>query len=67
MADEGVPLIYEHPRRVWVEDGHVYVDGHDGRTLQMTPEVAISMGRLLDRFGSDALIHKILEEGPARK
>ena len=55
-------LEYDHPRRVWVEDGHVFVHGHDGRTLRMTPEVAISMGRLLDRFGSDSLINKVMSD-----
>lgn len=53
-------LNYDRERRAWVEDGHVYVEAYDGRTLKMTPEVAISMGRLLERLGSDSLINKVM-------
>jgi hypothetical protein len=56
---------YDRNRRAWVEDGHVYVEAYDGRTLKLTPEVAISMGRLLERLGSDSLINKVMGGGPA--
>jgi hypothetical protein len=52
---------YPQPRRVWVEDGHVFAEGHDGTTLRMTPEVAISLGRLLSDAGGESLLNKVLD------
>jgi hypothetical protein len=28
---------YGKPKRVWVDDGHVFVEGHDGTIVSMTP------------------------------
>lgn len=53
---------YGKPRRVWVEDGHVFVQGYDGTIISMTPEVAIEMGRLLSQAGSDSLINRVMDE-----
>jgi hypothetical protein len=58
------PVRYEHPRRIWVEDGHVLIEGHDGATLIMTPEVAIDLGRRLGAAGTDSLINKIKHSDP---
>lgn len=52
---------YGNPRRVWVEDGHVFVEGYDGEIISMTPEIAIAMGRSLSGAGTDALINKVME------
>jgi hypothetical protein len=41
-------LHYGTPRRVWVDDGRVFVEGYDGAVLTMTPEVAIALGRMLE-------------------
>jgi hypothetical protein len=46
---------------VWVEDGHVFVEGHDGKILSMIPEVAIEMGRLVSQAVADSLIIKVLD------
>ena len=56
---------YGKPRNVWVEDGHVFVEGHNGEVISMTPEVAIEMGRLLGNAGADSLMNKIMDpRGP---
>ena len=57
------PIPYERPKRVWVEDGHVLVEGHDGATLIMTPEVALELSRLLGTAGGDSLINKVMQPG----
>lgn len=54
---------YGNPRNVWVEDGHVFVEGHDGDIISMTPEVAINMGRLLGAAGTDSLINRVMDDG----
>ena len=53
---------YGKPRKVWVEDGHVFVEGHDGEIISMTPEVAIAMGRSLSTAGSDSLINRVMDD-----
>lgn len=53
---------YGHPRKVWVDDGHVFVEGHDGRLLSMTPEVAIKLGRMISDAGTESLINRVMEE-----
>jgi hypothetical protein len=53
---------YGPPRKVWVEDGHVFIEGHDGKTLSMTPEVAIELSRTLGEAGSESLVNKIMEQ-----
>ncbi len=53
---------YGRPRRVWVEDGHVFVEGHDGRVISMVPELAIAMGRLLSDAGADSLINRVIDD-----
>ncbi len=56
---------YGNPRRVWVEDGHVFVEGYDGEIISMLPEIAITMGRLLGSAGADALINHVLDSNKA--
>jgi hypothetical protein len=53
---------YGDPRKVWVEDGHVFVEGHDGVIMAMTPEVAIKMGRLLSEAGAASLINQVMDD-----
>lgn len=53
---------YGEPRRVWVEDGHVLVEGYDGRIITMTPEVAIKMGRMIGEAGTESLINRVMEK-----
>jgi hypothetical protein len=53
---------YLKAKRVWVEDGHVFVEGHDGVILRMIPEVAIHLGRLLSEAGADSFINKVMEK-----
>lgn len=55
------PVPYRQPRRVWVDDGHVMIEGHDGTILTMTPEVAIHLGRLLSETGTESLINKVMD------
>lgn len=57
---------YGDPRQVWVEDGHVFVEGHDGEIVSMTPAVAIKMGRMLGEAGAASLINNVMDES-ARK
>jgi hypothetical protein len=53
---------YGSPRKVWVEDGHVLVEGYDGKIVSMTPEVAIDLGRTISEAGTESLINKVLEK-----
>ena len=53
---------YGDPRQVWVEDGHVFLEGHDGEIVSMTPAVAIKMGRMLGEAGAASLINKVITE-----
>ncbi len=52
---------YGKPRRVWVDDGHVFVEGHDGTVVSMTPEVAIELGRLISDAGAESLVNRITD------
>ena len=52
---------YGSPRKVWAEDGHVFLEGLDELLISMTPEVAIHMGRTLSEVGTDALINKVMD------
>ena len=52
---------YGAPRRVWVEDGHVFAEGYDGAILVMTPEVAIAFGRKLESAGTESFINKVMD------
>uniref|UniRef100_UPI0035CAD734 hypothetical protein n=1 Tax=uncultured Sphingomonas sp. TaxID=158754 RepID=UPI0035CAD734 len=52
---------YGSPRKVWVADGHVFVEGHDGKIVSMTPEVAINLGRTISEAGAESLINRVLE------
>ena len=54
---------YGRPRRVWVDDGHVFVEGHDGAIVSMTPEVAIELGRLIGNAGAESLVNKVMDLG----
>jgi hypothetical protein len=56
MAD----ALHYGARRVWVDDGQVFVEGHDGAMLTMTPEVAIALGRRLGSAGTESFINKVL-------
>ena len=53
------PTRYESPNRVWVADGHVLLESHNGDTIIMTPEVALELSRILGAAGSDALVNKV--------
>lgn len=53
---------YGRPRKVWVEDGHVFLEGHDGLIVSMSPEVAIEMGRMLGQAGSDSLVNRVMDK-----
>ena len=53
------------PRRVWVEDGHVFVEGADGETVSMSPATAIDMGRRLSDAGADAVVNQVMDDGVA--
>ncbi len=53
---------YGSPRKVWVEDGHVFVESYDGSVVSMTPEVAIKLGRTISEAGTESLIHRVMEE-----
>ena len=53
---------YGDPRNVWVEDGHVFVEGHDGKIVSLTPAVAIKMGRMLSEAGAASLINTVMDE-----
>ncbi|MGY2733869.1 hypothetical protein [Sphingomonas sp. UYP23] len=52
---------YGLPRKVWVEDGHVLVEGYDGKIVSMTPEVAIDLGRTISEAGTESLINKVMD------
>lgn len=56
---------YGSPRKVWVEDGHVFVEARDGAVVFMTPEVAIEMSRLIGNAGAESLINKVVDEDGA--
>jgi len=77
MADNGPPApdgrleiearlgkvqAYGKPRQVWVDDGHVFVEGYDGTVVSMTPEVAIELGRLISNAGADSLVNKVMDK-----
>jgi hypothetical protein len=53
---------YGSPRKVWIEDGHVFVESYDGKVVSMTPEVAIKLGRTISEAGTDSLINRVMEE-----
>jgi len=53
---------YGDPRKVWVEDGHVFVEGHDGGIVSLTPAVAIKMGRMLSEAGAASLINNVMDD-----
>lgn len=55
---------YGEPRKVWVEDGHVFLEAHDGEIVSMIPAVAIKMGRLLGEAGAASLINQIMQDTP---
>lgn len=52
---------YGKPRRIWVDDGHVFVEGHDGTVVSMTPDVAIELGRLIGNAGVDSLMNQVMD------
>lgn len=54
------PIEYGGTRRVWVDDGHVFIEGHDGTVLKAKPEVAIEMGRLISQAGAESYINEIM-------
>lgn len=53
---------YGSPRKVWVEDGHVLVEGYDGKIVSMTPEVAIDLGRTISEAGTESLINRVMDK-----
>ena len=58
---------YGDPRQVWVEDGHVFVEGYDGEIVSMTPTVAIKMGRMLGEAGAASLINQVMDENAQKE
>ncbi len=56
------PIDYPAPHRIWVEDGHVFIEGYDGAVLRMTPEVAILLGRRLSEAGTESLINRVMDQ-----
>lgn len=58
---------YGKPRKVWVDDGHVFLEGYDGVIYSMTPEVAIEVSRHIGHAGADALVHKMMDLAEARR
>jgi hypothetical protein len=56
---------YGPPRKVWVDDGHVFIASLDGTVAVMEPEVAIEMSRLIGNAGAKSLINKVVEEDDA--
>ena len=58
---------YGDPRQVWVEDGHVFVEAHDGEIVSMTPAVAIKMGRMLGEAGAASLINQVMDENAEKE
>ena len=61
LRPEGI-VEYGDPRKVWVEDGHVLVEGTDGKIVRMSPEVAIKLGRTISEAGAESLINKVMED-----
>lgn len=55
------PIRYDEPKRVWVDNGHVLVEGRDGTVLMMTPEVALHLSRKLGAAGGESLINKVMD------
>ncbi|QYE37066.1 hypothetical protein KZX46_21955 (plasmid) [Polymorphobacter sp. PAMC 29334] len=53
---------YGRPRKVWVEDGHVFVMGYDGEIFSMSSDDAIEMGRMLREAGADSLVNQVMDE-----
>lgn len=53
---------YGDPRKVWVEGSHVFVEGHNGKTVSMSPAVPIKLGRLLSEAGAASLINKVMHD-----
>ena len=53
---------YGEPRKVWVEDGHVFIEGYDGVIVSMVPAVAIKLGRLLGEAGAASLINQVMQD-----
>lgn len=60
-ADLAKAKPYGSPRRVWVEDGHIFVEEQHGDIVSLTPEAAIALGRLLSEAGTDALINRVID------
>ncbi|MEG3179584.1 hypothetical protein [Sphingomonas sp. LT1P40] len=56
---------YGKPRRVRVDDGHVFLESYNGTVVSMTPEVAIELGRLISDAGAESLVNKITDPGGA--
>ncbi len=54
----------DHPRRVWVDDGHVFVERIDGSVVSMTAETAVNLSRQLGTAGSTAVINRVMDKGP---
>jgi hypothetical protein len=53
-------------KRVWVDDGHVFLEDINGITFTMIPEVALRISRSLGSAGGDSLINKIMDEREAK-
>lgn len=58
---------YGNPRKIWVDDGHVFVEGYDGTIVSMTPAVAIDLSRALGKAGADSLINQVMDDAEEKK
>jgi hypothetical protein len=52
---------YGWPRRVWVDDGHVFLENSERSLHRMTPEVALQLGSLLTAAGGHSMVNKLLD------
>jgi hypothetical protein len=52
---------YGWPRRVWVDDGHVFLESSERSLHRMTPEVALELGSLMTAAGGHSMVNKLLD------
>jgi hypothetical protein len=58
---------YNTPKRIWADDGHVFVETHEGKVLSMTPEVAIDLGRRISEAGAHSMVSHSLDRDSVRE
>jgi hypothetical protein len=57
---------YGKPQRVWIDKGNIFVKGHDGAIVSMTPEVALELSRLIGAAGAESLVSKVMTQVASR-